>query len=147
MVVNYVNDAKAADEVVQAIRSQGKGGAIAVKANAATMEGSQFLLDEAIRTFGHLDILVLNAGIMGSRPLAEVDESFYDSHFDTNVKAPLFMAKAAAPLLSSRMYSIGALWIVVTNDRLQAGGRIIFFSSSLTSASSTSRRMRICVAV
>ena len=53
MVVNYVNDAKAADEVVQAIRSQGKGGAIAVKSNAATMEGSQFLLDEAIRTFGH----------------------------------------------------------------------------------------------
>ncbi|EDR03622.1 uncharacterized protein LACBIDRAFT_306995 [Laccaria bicolor S238N-H82] len=117
VVVNYVNDAKAADEVVQAIRSQGKGGAIAVKANAATMEGSQFLLDEAIRTFGHLDILVLNAGIMGSRPLAEVDESFYDSHFDTNVKAPLFMAKAAAPLLSS------------------PGGRIIFFSSSLTTAS------------
>ena len=75
MVVNYMNDAKAADEVVQAM-SQGKGGAIAVKANAATMEGSQFLLDEAIRTFGHLDILVLNAGIMGSRPLAEIDESF-----------------------------------------------------------------------
>ena len=146
MVVNYVNDAKAADEVVQAIRSQGKGGAISVKANAATMEGSQFLLDEAIRTFGHLDILVLNAGIMGSRPLAEVDESFYDSHFDTNVKAPLFMAKAAAPLLSSRMYSIGALYTVIADD-LQAGGRIIFFSSSLTSASSTSRRMRICVAV
>ena len=147
MVVNYVNDAKAADEVVQAIRSQGKGGAIAVKANAATMEGSQFLLDEAIRTFGHLDILVLNAGIMGSRPLAEVDESFYDSHFDTNVKAPLFMAKAAAPLLSSRMYSIGALYTVIANDRLQAGGRVIFFSSSLTSASSTSRRMRVCVPV
>ncbi|KAF9474284.1 NAD(P)-binding protein [Pholiota conissans] len=102
VVVNYVNDNKAADEVVQAIRSTGKGGAIAVRADTSTLQGGQLLLDEAVKTFGHIDILVLNAGIMGSKTLAEVDESFFDSHFEINVKAPLFMAKAAAPLLPSR---------------------------------------------
>lgn len=102
VVVNYINDEKAAGDVVQSIRAQGKGGAIAVKADASTVEGGRLLLSEAVKTFGKVDILVLNAGIAGSRTLAELDEAFYDSHFNTNVKAPLFMAKAAVPLLPSR---------------------------------------------
>ncbi|KAF8157828.1 hypothetical protein B0H34DRAFT_706289 [Crassisporium funariophilum] len=117
VVVNYIHDVKAADEIVQSIRSQGKGGAIAVQADASTLEGGKHLLEEAVKTFGKVDILVLNASIMGSKTLGEIDETFYDSHFDTNVKAPLFMAQAAAPLLPS------------------PGGRIIFFSSSMTAAS------------
>lgn len=117
VAVNYVTDSQSADEVVQAIRSYGKGGAIAVKANTATIEGGQLLLDEAMRTFGRIDILVLNAGVMGSKTLAEIDEGFFDACFETNVKVPLFMAKAAAQLLPT------------------PGGRIIFFSSSLTAAS------------
>ena len=102
IVVNYINDEKAAVDVVQSIRSQGKGGAIAVKADASTVEGGQLLLQEAVKTFGKVDILVLNAGIAGSRTLAEIDEAFFDAHFSANVKAPLFMAKMAVPLLSSR---------------------------------------------
>jgi 3-oxoacyl-[acyl-carrier protein] reductase len=104
VVVNYVQDSAAADEVVQAIRSQGKGGAIAIRADASTLEGGRTLLAEAVKTFGKVDILVLNAGIMGSRTLAEVDEAFFDSHFDVNVKAPLFLAKAAASILPSRKF-------------------------------------------
>lgn len=103
VVVNYINNVKAAEEVVQSIRSQGKGGAIAVKADASTKDGGQLLLQEAIKTFGKVDILVLNAGIAGNRTLAEIDEAFFDAHFTANVKAPLFMAKAAVPLLPSRM--------------------------------------------
>ena len=102
VVVNYINDTKAADDVVQSIRSQGKGGAIAVKADASTVEGGKLLLQEAVKTFGKVDILVLNAGIAGRRTLAEIDEAFFDAHFSANVKAPLFMAKMAMPLLSSR---------------------------------------------
>ena len=102
VVVNYVNDAAAADEVVQAIRAHGKGGAIAVRADTSTLEGGKLLLDEAVKTFGKIDILVLNAGVMGSKTLHEVDEAFFDSHFSINVKAPLFMVKAAVPLLPSR---------------------------------------------
>jgi 3-oxoacyl-[acyl-carrier protein] reductase len=102
VVVNYVTDSQAADEVVQTIRSQGKGGAIAVKANTATIEGGQLLLDEAMKTFGRIDILILNSGVMGSKTLEELDEPFFDMHFETNVKVPLFMAKAAAEVMPSR---------------------------------------------
>lgn len=144
VVVNYVTDEKSADEVVQAIRAQGKGGAIAVKANTATLEGGQLLLDEAMKTFGRIDILVLNAGIMGSKTLDDLDEAFFDNHFDTNVKVPLFMAKAASEVLPSCTIALlisQSLTFAQAHTLLlsTAGGRIIFFSSSLTAASCTPR--------
>jgi len=104
VVVNYVNDTNAAEEVVRVIRSQGKGGAIAVKADASTVEGGKIILDEAMRTFGRVDILVLNTGIMEGKTLENLDEATFNAQFHINVKAPLFLAKAAAPLLPSRKF-------------------------------------------
>lgn len=63
VVVNYVSNASAADEVVQSIESaNGRGKAIAVKADAGTHQGGKVLLDETLKTWGKVDILVLNAG-------------------------------------------------------------------------------------
>jgi len=117
VIVNYISNSHAADEVINAINSKGKWKAVGVKADVSSVAGVTTLLEETVKAFGKLDILVLNAGIMGSRVLADVDEQFFDSHIQINVKGPLFLTKAAVPLLP-------------------AGGRIIFFSSSLTKASS-----------
>ncbi|KAJ6496231.1 hypothetical protein C8R45DRAFT_899653 [Mycena sanguinolenta] len=119
VVVNYVNGVQAANEVVEEIKASG-GSAVAIGADMSTIAGGQHLVDESVKAFGGIDILVLNAGIMGSKVLADLDEAFYDTHFATNVKGPLFLAKAAAPLLPA------------------PGGRIIFFSTSLTGASTVS---------
>lgn len=99
VVVNYVANPQAAGEVVNAINSLGKGKAVAVQADVSSITGANSLLEETIKAFGQLDILVLNAGIMGSKVLADVDEQFFDSHIAINVKGPLFLTKAAAPLL------------------------------------------------
>ncbi|TFK41453.1 hypothetical protein BDQ12DRAFT_678020 [Crucibulum laeve] len=117
VVVNYVNNAAPADELVKEITSKGKGNAVAVKADASTIAGGQFLLDETLKAFGKIDIVVLNAGIMGSADLARLDEAQFDAHINANVKGPLFLAQAVAPHLPT------------------PGGRIIFFSSTLTGAS------------
>jgi len=116
VIINYVSNSQAADQVVEAINSKGAGKAVAVQADVSSAAGAKQLLDATITAFGQLDILVLNAGIMGSKVLADVDEQFFDSHIQINVKGPLFLTKAAAPLLPT-------------------GGRVIFFSSSLTKAS------------
>jgi 3-oxoacyl-[acyl-carrier protein] reductase len=112
VVVNYVNDTSAAEEVVKVIRSQGKGGAIAVKADASNVEGGKVILDEAVKTFGRVDILVLNTGIMEGKTLENLDEATFNAQFHINVKAPLFLVKAAAPLLPSRMLIL-PVWVVV----------------------------------
>ena len=101
VVVNYVNSSKSAEDVVNSINAIRPSSAVAIRADAASVCDLQSLLDQTLQTFGRLDILVLNAGIMGSKTLADVDEIFYTSHFDANVKGPLFLVKAAAPHLAS----------------------------------------------
>ena len=101
VIINYVGNVQAANQVVDAINSKGVGKAVAVKADVSSAAGAKQLLDETIKAFGQLDILVLNAGIMGSKVLADVDEQFFDSHIQINVKGPVFLTKAAAPLLPS----------------------------------------------
>ena len=101
MVVNYLHSEEEASKVVQAVRAQGRG-AVAIRSDVSSLDGVRHLVNEAMRAFGKIDILVLNAGIMKSKPLAEVDEEFFDAHIDFNVKAPLFFVKAASSYLPSR---------------------------------------------
>ncbi|KAF8650327.1 hypothetical protein AX16_005289, partial [Volvariella volvacea WC 439] len=102
VVVNYLKDAKSADTVVRGINSLGKGTAVAIRADVSSFEGGKYLLDETVKAFGKLDILILNSSVTGSKPLADIDEAFFDVHMNVNVKAPLFLVKAALPLLPAR---------------------------------------------
>ncbi len=50
-------------------------------------------------TFMRMDVLVNNASSFFATPLEALDESVYQDLLDTNLKAPLFLAQAAAPQL------------------------------------------------
>ena len=106
VVVNYATNASAAEGVVNAIKSAGQGDAIAVKADAFSVEGGKSLVDAAVAKWGRLDILVLTAGVMGSKPIADVDEAFFDQHMQFNVKAPLFTVKHALQHLGRTSLSL-----------------------------------------
>ncbi|KAF9003354.1 hypothetical protein BDQ17DRAFT_1305702 [Cyathus striatus] len=117
VIVNYVSNPAPAEEVVNAIKASGKGDAVAIKADASTLAGGRFLVDETIKVYGKIDILVCNAGFLGNNNLAQEDEETFDKAVNANFKGPLFLAKFAAEHLPS------------------PGGRIIFLSSSLTANS------------
>jgi len=116
VVINYASNETAAKEVAEEINNIRSGAAVIVKADVSTVESCKYLLDETLKAFGRIDILVLNAGVMGMKTLREIDEKFFDEHFLINVKGPFFLVQAA-------------------ERHLTEGGRIIFFSSSLASNS------------
>jgi NAD(P)-dependent dehydrogenase (short-subunit alcohol dehydrogenase family) len=47
-----------------------------------------------------LDILINNAGVCPVAPLAEIDDTLWQSGFDVNVTAPFKLSRALAPLLA-----------------------------------------------
>ncbi|MBC7243212.1 MAG: 3-oxoacyl-ACP reductase FabG, partial [Anaerolineae bacterium] len=102
VVVNYVSNAGAAQEVVEEIRAAG-GEAIAVQADVSRMEDAQRLIDAALEAFGRLDILVNNAGIARDNLLVRMSEEEWDAVLNTNLKGAFHAMKAAArPMMRQR---------------------------------------------
>ena len=136
VIINYVSNEAAAKEVADEINSTRSGAAVIVKADVSTVESCKHLLEETLKAFGRIDILVLNAGIMGSKSLREVDEKYFDEHFLINVKGPFFLVQAAEPHLKEGEPLV-RLWarFLARLIFLSAGGRIIFFSTSLAKSS------------
>lgn len=60
------------------------------------------LVNDVVKKFGRLDALVNNASSFYATPLAEVDEQKWNDLFGTNLRAPLFLAQAAAVELRRR---------------------------------------------
>lgn len=97
VVINYVSSASAAQAVADTINSKGTGRAIIVKADVGVLAEGRTLVDEAVKTFGRVDFLLLNAGVMKLDLLDKVSEEDYEYHFNTNVKGPLFLVQHAVP--------------------------------------------------
>jgi pteridine reductase len=60
------------------------------------------LVREAQAAWGRLDVLVNNASTFYPTSIGEVEESHWNDLFGTNLKAPFFLAQAAAPHLRRR---------------------------------------------
>jgi len=127
VIINYVNGAAAAEEVAKRINSKGVGRAEIVQADVSTVVATKALVEKTMKLFNRLDILVLNAGVLDRKTLSEVTEEHYDQHFNVNVKGPVFLTQAAAP-------------------HIQTGGRVIFFSSSLTISSTITPEYLVYIA-
>lgn len=57
------------------------------------------IVDEAAAAFGRLDVLVNNASSFYPTPVGQASEAQWEDLFGTNLKAPFFLAQAAAPHL------------------------------------------------
>ena len=113
VVVNYAGNAAEAAQVVDAIEADG-GHAVAVQADVSDAAAVRRLFDEAVAAFGRVDVLVNNAGVMPADlpHLVNTTDEGFDRLFGVNVKGSFNAMREAA-------------------ERLQAGGRIVNFSSSV----------------
>ena len=112
VIVNYASNGREAENVVNGIRGNG-GEAIAVKADVSKAAEVTALFDKGIETFGRIDVLINNAGVMETKLLKDNTEADFDKHFNVNVKGTFLALKEAAA-------------------RLADNGTIINFSTTLT---------------
>ena len=95
VVINYLSDTTSADEVVKQI---GSHRALAVQADASTVDGCAKLVDAAVSKFGKIDVLIPNAGIQPMKGLEQTSEDDFDKAFSINVKGPYFLVQVCACL-------------------------------------------------
>src|SRR5580692_690655 len=78
-------DGEPADVVVAEIEAAG-GRAVANYGDVADWQGGEQLIHQAVDTFGALDILVCNAGILRDRTMASMSEAEWDDVMRVHLK-------------------------------------------------------------
>jgi NAD(P)-dependent dehydrogenase (short-subunit alcohol dehydrogenase family) len=91
-----------AQEVVDEIQAMGGEAAINPD-NVASWEGAKRLIDMTVETFGGLDVLVNNAGILRDRMLTNMTESEWDSVIDVHLKGTFATCRWAAAYWRERV--------------------------------------------
>ena len=115
VVVNYASSKEGAEAVVADITDNG-GKAIAVRGDVTKLADAGSIIDAAIKTYGHLDIVVNNSGVYEFAPVEEVTEEQFHRLFNTNVLGLLLITQAAIKHLGkgSSIINIGSAVTSIT---------------------------------
>ena len=76
--------------------------AIFVQADVSVQADCARVVEETVRTFGQIDVLVNNAGITRGCSLEDMDEAFWDTVIDTNLKSVYLMTRQAVAEMLAR---------------------------------------------
>jgi 3-oxoacyl-[acyl-carrier protein] reductase len=110
VAINYASSSAEADALVAELQASGAK-AIAVKADVSKADQVRNMFEVTEQQLGKVDVLVNNAGVLKTVPLAETSDALYDQTFDINVRGTFNTLREAAA-------------------RLNEGGRIVNFSST-----------------
>jgi pteridine reductase len=99
-VAVHFNESRAgADDTVAKIVAAG-GLAEAFEADLGDPSSPERLIADVTARFGRLDVLVNSAAIMRQTPFGQITVKDWDEIFALNLRAPFFLAQAAAPHLA-----------------------------------------------
>ena len=110
VAINYASSSAEADALAAQLSAAGAQ-AIAVKADVSSPDDVRRLFDLTEQQLGKVDVLVNNAGVLKTMPLADTSDALYDQTFDINVRGTFNTLREAAA-------------------RMNDGGRIVNFSTT-----------------
>jgi NAD(P)-dependent dehydrogenase (short-subunit alcohol dehydrogenase family) len=86
---------------LEAARKELGSDVLIIPSEAGDVAAQKTLADTLHETFGALDILFLNAGVVTLQPLEDWSEAAFDRSFATNVKGPYFLIQALLPVFAN----------------------------------------------
>lgn len=112
VVLNDVQESLAIDAAKE-ISKNNKSVCIPVAGDVADVNFLQFLVDQAVKNFGQLNIAIANAGITLFGDFLDYDQSDFDQVVNVNLRGTFFLAQAAARQMKEQ----------------GEGGKLLFMSS------------------
>ena len=96
--INYLNNDEQANETLQLIKAAG-GEAVIAKGDVTKAADVQNIIATCTAAFGNTIHVLVNVagGLMGRKPLAELDEEFWDAVINVNLKSAYLVTRAVVP--------------------------------------------------
>jgi 3-oxoacyl-[acyl-carrier protein] reductase len=134
VAITYSSAKQSAEEVVRSIESAG-GHALAIQADNVDAGAVKNAVNETVKFFGGLDVLVSNAGIAIFKPLEELSLDDFDRIVAVNIRAVFIAAQEAARHMKEggRIITIGS----INADRMPIAGGAIYGMSKAAVAGLT----------
>jgi 2-dehydro-3-deoxy-D-gluconate 5-dehydrogenase len=120
-------DLREATETAAAVQSLGRK-ALTLAANLLTIEPIPMIVNRTIETFGKVDILINNAGIIRRTPAIDFSEKDWDEVMSINAKTVFFLSQAVARDMMKRKH--GKIISVASLLSFQGGIFVPSYSAS-----------------
>ena len=98
VVINYNRSSKAAKELCDEIRRDGRS-CLLVKGDVSKSIDVRNIVSATLQKFGRIDILVNNAGLIIRKNFLESTEEEWDRTIDTNLKGVYLCSRQVAPIM------------------------------------------------
>lgn len=127
VVVNYNSNDEAANEVVSLIKEAG-GEAAAIKADVSKADEAKMLIRETVNTYGQLDVLVNNAGIVKDEFVLMMSEETINKCLDLNIKGYLYCTQQAVLKMFSKKQGV-IINVSSVSSKLAVPGQSVYSST------------------
>jgi acetoacetyl-CoA reductase len=97
VVVNYSQSKGPAEDLVAGLRQSGSPESVAIGADVSDPAQAARLIEETVKQFGHIDVLVNNAGINIDRTMKNLSTDDWDKVIQVDLNAYFYTVKAAIP--------------------------------------------------
>jgi len=129
VAVNYNKNREQAVAVVREINDLG-GDAIAVQGDVSQSQDVESLFDKTEKTYGAVDVLINNAGVIADKPtdIADTDDELYDKIFNINTRGTFLTLRQAARRLRNSgnivNFSTSAIGLAMPGYAIYSGAKI-----------------------
>ena len=105
-LVLVARDETALDSTIQSCEAKNSNDIIKVIGDLSQEETSQRVVDETIKAFGSINILVNSAGILSTGSIETIKMADYDNIMNINVRSVIFLTQLCVPYLIKEKGSI-----------------------------------------
>ncbi|KAG0084129.1 hypothetical protein BGZ93_004019 [Podila epicladia] len=121
VVIHHRKDAAEAEKTAHDIQALGRK-AMIVQGELTSVTTIEQIFAQILATFGRIDIVINNAGMVLKKPMVEISEAEYDQIFNINSKVPFFVMRECAKHMSDhgRVINIGTTLLAITTGGYSA---------------------------
>jgi NADP-dependent 3-hydroxy acid dehydrogenase YdfG len=123
--------------------SKNGGKALALQTDVTDRGQVKKLVDEAVKQFGRIDVMLNNAGLMPSAPIERLKYDEWDQMIDVNLKGVLYGIAAALPYMKEQKAGQIINVSSVAGHKVNAGGAVYAATKFAVRALSEGLRMEV----